>query len=200
MRVIRGCVTIIGVVGVLAIVTVLMAYYLYSLSPRIRAQMVPVAVTAEAAQSLGQKIETLETEIDEAVAAGQEREISLVVTEKELNSKLIELLAEGELQLNEVLVNFREGYFLVYAVVDVPGVAARMGAKGHLQVVDGDAKVLIEDFDLGKLPMPQSANSGIEQMLDIMVSLRLADLPLELTGIEINNGELTASGLVKTAD
>jgi len=48
--------------------------------------------------------------------------------------------------------------------------------------------------------MPQSANSGIEQMLDIMVSLRLADLPLELTGIEINNGELTASGLVKTAD
>ena len=200
MRVIRGCVTIIGVVGVLAIVTVLMAYYLYSLSPRIRAQMVPVAVTAEAAQSLGQKIETLETEIDEAVAAGQEREISLVVTEKELNSKLIELLAEGELQLNEVLVNFREGYFLVYAVVDVPGVAARMGAKGHLQVVDGDAKVLIEDFDLGKLPMPQSANSAIEQMLDIMVSLRLADLPLELTGIEINNGELTASGLVKTAD
>jgi len=200
MRVIRGCVTIIGIVSVLAIVTVLMAYYLYSLSPRIRAQMVPVAVTAEAAQSLGQKIETLETEIDEAVAAGQEREMSFVVTEKELNSKLIELLAEGELQLNEVLVNFREGYFLVYAVVDVPGVAARMGAKGHLQVVDGDAKVLIEDFDLGKLPMPQSANSGIEQLLDIMISLKLADLPLELTGIEINNGELTASGLVKTAD
>ena len=200
MRVIRGCVTIIGIVSVLAIVTVLMAYYLYSLSPRIRAQMVPVAVTAEAAQSLDQKIETLETEIDEAVAAGQEREMSFVVTEKELNSKLIELLAEGELQLNEVLVNFREGYFLVYAVVDVPGVAARMGAKGHLQVVDGDAKVLIEDFDLGKLPMPQSANSGIEQLLDIMISLKLADLPLELTGIEINNGELTASGLVKTAD
>jgi len=111
MRVIRGCVTIIGIVSVLAIVTVLMAYYLYSLSPRIRAQMVPVAVTAEAAQSLDQKIETLETEIDEAVAAGQEREMSFVVTEKELNSKLIELLAEGELQLNEVLVNFREGYF-----------------------------------------------------------------------------------------
>lgn len=200
MRVIRGCVTIIGIVSVLAIVTVLMAYYLYSLSPRIRAQMVPVAVTAEAAQSLDQKIETLETEIDEAVAAGQEREMSFVVTEKELNSKLIELLAEGELQLNEVLVNFREGYFLVYAVVDVPGVAARTGAKGRLQVVDGDAKVLIEDFDLGKLPMPQSANSGIEQLLDIMISLKLADLPLELTGIEINNGELTASGLVKTAD
>lgn len=200
MRVIRGCVTIIGIVSVLAIVTVLMAYYLYSLSPRIRAQMVPVAVTAEAAQSLDQKIETLETEIDEAVAAGQEREMSFVVTEKELNSKLIELLAEGELQLNEVLVNFREGYFLVYAVVDVPGVAARTGAKGRLQVVDGDAKVLLEDFDLGKLPMPQSANSGIEQLLDIMISLKLADLPLELTGIEINNGELTASGLVKTAD
>jgi len=84
--------------------------------------------------------------------------------------------------------------------VDVPGVAARTGAKGRLQVVDGDAKVLIEDFDLGKLPMPQSANSGIEQLLDIMISLKLADLPLELTGIEINNGELTASGLVKTAD
>jgi len=200
MRLIRGCVMVIGIIGVLFILTFVMGYYLFSLSPWIKSKMIPVAVTAEAAQSLDQKLEAVETEIDEAVTVGEERKISFVMTEKELNSKLVEVLAEGELPLNEVLVNFREGYFLAYAVMDVPGVAAKTGAIGQMQVVNGDAKVVIEDFDLGKLPLPQAVNSGVEELLDIMLRLKLADLPLEITDIEISNRELTATGLIKTAD
>jgi len=199
MRLIRVSVTVIGIIGVLAILTLVMGYYLFSLSPWIKAGMIPVAVTAEAAQSLDQKLEALETEIDEAVTAGEEREISLVITEKELNSKLVEVLAEGELPLKGALVNFREGYLLAYSVVDIPGVDAKTGAMGKIQVVDGNAKAIIEDLDLGKLPLPKAANSGVEEFLDIMLRLRLADLPLEITSVEISNRELTATGLVKTA-
>lgn len=200
MRLIRGCITVLGIIGILVIIALVMSYYLYSLSPWIRAKMTPVAVSAEAAQSLDQKFEALETEIDEAIAAGEERETALVITEKEVNSKLVEVLAEGDLPFDQILVNFREGRFLIYAVADVPGVAARTGAIGRIQVVNGDLEIVIEDFDLGKLPLPQAVNGGVEKLLDIMVKLKLADVPLEITDVEISDRKLTASWLIKSAD
>ena len=200
MRLIRGCITVVGIIGILVIIALVMGYYLYSLRPWIQAKMTPVAVSAEAAQSLDQKFEALETEIDEAIAAGEERETSLVITEKEVNSKLVEVLAEGDLPFDQILVNFREGRFLIYTVADVPGVAARMGAIGRMQVGNGDPEIVIEDFDLGKLPLPQAVNGGIGELLDVMVRLKLADLPLEITDVEISNRELTVSGLIKIAD
>lgn len=200
MRVIRGFIMVIGLIGILVIVALLMGYYLFSLSPQIKTKMIPVALTAEAAQSLDQKLKSVETQIDEAVAAGEDREVTLVITEQEVNSKLIEVLAEGELPLNEVLVNFHEGYFLAYAVVDVPGVAVKTGAQGRIHIVNGDVKIVIEDFDLGKLPLPAAANNGVEELLNVMVRLRLADLPLEITDIELSNRELIAAGLVKVVD
>jgi len=200
MRLIRGCITVVGIIGILVIIALVMGYYLYSLRPWIQAKMTPVAVSAEAAQSLDQKFEVLKTEIDEAIAAGEERETSLVITEKEVNSKLVEVLAEGDLPFDQILVNFREGRFLIYTVADVPGVAARMGAIGRMQVGNGDPEIVIEDFDLGKLPLPQAVNGGIGELLDVMVRLKLADLALEITDVEISNRELTVSGLIKIAD
>ncbi|MCK4331102.1 MAG: hypothetical protein KAW81_00965 [Dehalococcoidia bacterium] len=200
MRLIRGFITVVGIIGILVIIALVMSYYLYSLSPWIQAEMTPVAVTAEAAESFDQKFEVLETQIHETVMAGEERETALVITEKEVNSKLVEVLAEGDLPFDQILVNFREGRFLIYAVADVPGVAARMGAIGRIQVVNGDPEIVIEDFDLGKLPLPQAVNGGVEKLLDIMVKLKLADVPLEITDVEISDRELTASGLIKSAD
>ena len=200
MRLIRGCITVVGIIGILVIIALIMGYYLYSLRPWIQAKMTPVAVTAEAAQSFDQKFEALEMEIHQAIAAGEERETALVITEKEVNSKLVEVLAEGDLPFDQILVNFREGRFLIYAVADVPGVAARTGAIGRIQVVNGDLEIVIEDFDLGKLPLPQAVNGGVEKLLDIMVKLKLADVPLEITAVEISDRELTASGLIKSAD
>lgn len=200
MRLIRGFITVVGIIGILVIIALIMGYYLYSLRPWIQAKMTPVAVTAEAAQSFDQKFEALEMEIHQAIAAGEERETALVITEKEVNSKLVEVLAEGDLPFDQILVNFREGRFLIYAVADVPGVAARTGAIGRIQVVNGNLEIVLEDFDLGKLPLPQAVNGGVEKLLDIMVKLKLADVPLEITDVEISDRELTASGLIKSAD
>jgi len=200
VRLIRGFITVVGIIGILVIIALTMGYYLYSLRPWIQAKMTPVAVTAEAAQSFDQKFEALEMEIHQAIAAGEERETALVITEKEVNSKLVEVLAEGDLPFDQILVNFREGRFLIYAVADVPGVAVRTGAIGRIQVVNGDLEIVLEDFDLGKLPLPQAVNGGVEKLLDIMVKLKLADVPLEITDVEISDRELTASGLIKSAD
>lgn len=200
MKLIKGFITVIGIIGILVIIALVTGYYLYLLTPPIQAEMYDPGQSRKAFESFNQKFESFETEVKDAVDAGEEKELSLVITEKEINSKLIEVLAEGELPLREILVNFGKEAFMIYAKVDVPGVDARIGAKGQIQALDGGLKVAIEDFDLGKLPLPQAATNGVEEVVNIMLKLRLADWPLEITNVEISNRELTVVGLTRTAD
>src|SRR4030065_387314 len=97
MRLIRGLIMVIGVIGILVTAALLIGYYLYSLSPPIQSKMVPILPSSDAAQSFDQKINSAKDEIDAAANAGQTKEITLTITDKEVNSKLIELRAKGEL-------------------------------------------------------------------------------------------------------
>jgi len=201
MRVVRGCLTVLGIIGVIVIIALVIGYCLFSLTPSIESEMTPVVVTAEAAQSFDQKFQTFETEIEAAVATGEEKEVSLVITEEEVNSKLVEVLAEGELPLKEALLNFDQGYFLVYVVVDTPGVDAKTAVIARIEVVKGEPKVTVEDFDLGKLLLPQGMNNGIGSLLTIIAKMNAPtdDLPLVITEIEIAKGQLSVKGVTKTA-
>lgn len=98
----------------------------------------------------------------------------------------------------EMSINFGDGYFLIYAVLDTPGVDAKTGAIGRIVVVNGDPKIVIQEFNLGKLPLPKTVNRRVEQLLNIMVSLRLADVSMEITNVQIKNHQLTATGTTKT--
>jgi len=200
MRLIKGLIMVIGVIGVMVIFTLLIGYYLYSLSPRIQARLIPVAVSADAVQSFNQKLDELEGQIKAAVGAGENREVSLIITENEINSKLVQMLAEGELPLlKRILINFGDGYFLTYAVVDTPGIDAKTGSMGRVEIIEGEPKIVIDEFNLGKLPLPKSANKRVEQLLNIMVSLQLPEVSLDITGVEIKNHQLTVTGTTKTA-
>ena len=199
MRLIKGLIMAIGMIGILVIIALVIGYYLFSLTPWIQAKVMPVAVSAEAAKSFDQKLNLLETEIAAAIDARENKQVSLTITEGEINSKLVQSLAEGELPLNRILINFGDGYFLVYSIVDIPGFAAKTGAIGQIQVESGKPKVVIEDFDLGKLPLPKSANQRVEQLLNIMISLNLADMALEVSDIQIKNHQLIVTGSAKIA-
>jgi hypothetical protein len=200
MRLIKGLIMAIGIIGVLVIIALIIGYYLYSLSPRIQEKVIPVAVSADAAQSFDQKLDALEGQIKAAVDAGEKKQVSLVITEKEINSKLVQMLAEGELpSLKRILINFGDGYFLTYAVVDTPGIDAKTGSMGRVEIIEGEPKVVIDEFNLGKLPLPKSANRRVEQLLNIMVNLQLPEVSLDITGVEIKNHQLTVTGTTKTA-
>ncbi|MBM3142099.1 MAG: hypothetical protein FJ005_03480 [Chloroflexi bacterium] len=200
MRLIKGLIMAIGVIGVMVIIALIIGYYLYSLSPPIQAKVIPVAVSADASQSFDQKLDALKGQIKAAVDAGEKKQVSLVITEKEINSKLVQMLAEGELpSLKRVLINFGDGYFLTYAVVDTPGIDAKTGSMGRVEIIEGEPKVVIDEFNLGKLPLPKSVNRRVEQLLNIMVNLQLPDVSLDITGVEIKNHQLTVTGTTKTA-
>lgn len=102
MRLIRALIMTIGVIGILVAFALLLGYYLYSLTPWIQTKLTPVAVSAEAAQSFDQKLSSLKSEIEAAVNAGQKKEVTLVITDKEINSKLTQIRAKGELPARDV--------------------------------------------------------------------------------------------------
>jgi uncharacterized protein YxeA len=201
MRIIQGIVMAIGVIAILAFVTIAIGYFLYTLTPGIQARMIPVAVTAEAAESFDQKLDDLETEIKKTAEDGDKQDITVTITENEINSKLLELLAEGKipLHLSKPLINLRDGRFLVYGVIDVPGVSAKTGAIGRIELTEGSPKIVIEDFDLGKLPLSNRFNKRVEDLTNVLVKLQLADWPLDMTKISITDRQLTFSAKWKSA-
>ena len=200
MRLIKGLIMVIGIIGVMVIVALVIGYYLYSLSPRIQARLIPVAVSADAVQSFNQKLDELEGQIKAAVGAGENREVSLIITENEINSKLVQMLAEGELPLlKRILINFGDGYFLTYAVVDTPGIDAKTGLMGRVEIVEGEPEIVIDEFNLGKLPLSKSVDKRVEQLVNIIVTLQLPEVSLDITSAEIKNHQLTVTGITKTA-
>src|SRR4030042_2274267 len=101
MRLIRGLIMAIGIIGILAIFALVIGYYLYSLSPPIQSKMVPILPSPEAAQSFDQKVSSADDEIEAAVSAGQKKEVTLTITDKEVNYKIIQFRAKGELPVQE---------------------------------------------------------------------------------------------------
>ena len=200
MRLIKGIIMGIGVIGILVIIAVTIGFYLYSLSPSILGRAIPVAVSPEAAQSFDDKIEAANTQLKSAIEDRQEQEINLVITESEANSKLVQLLAEGKLPLKRVLVNFDEGYFLIYGVVDAPVIDAKMAAIGRITVSNGKPNVVLDEYNLGKLPLPPSAKNRAQQVANILVSLQTADVPLNVTSVEFSGHQISVSGTAKTSE
>ncbi len=197
MRLIRGLIMFIGVIGIVVIIALIIGYYLYSLSPRIEERIIPVAVSADDAQNFDKKLDSLKTQAKETSETGEKTEVSLVITEKEANSKLVQLLAEGELPLKKILINFGDGYFLISTVMDAPGVDAKTGAIGRIEISKGKPKVVLAEFNLGKLPLPKSVKIKVEQLLNIMVNLQVADFPVEISDVQIKNHQLTVTGTTK---
>jgi hypothetical protein len=197
MRLIRALTMFIGVIGIVVIIALVIGYYLYSLSPRIEGRITPVAVSADDAQNFDKKLDSLKTQAIEASQIGEKEEVSLVITEKEANSKLVQLLAEGELPLKKIMINFGDGYFLISAVMDAPGVDAKTGAIGQIEISKGKPKVVLAEFNLGKLPLPKSVKVKVEQLLNIMVNLQVSDFPVEISDVQIKNHQLTVTGTTK---
>lgn len=197
MRLFKGCVTTIGVMAVLFLLALVAGYYSLSLPPPIKAQITPVVMTAEAAQSLNQKFQAFKAEIEAAVKAGQEKKVSLTITEEEANSKLVEFLAEKELPLEKILINFGTNSFLGYVVLDTPVIAAKVGMTGKLQIVAGKPKIVIEKFNLGRLPLPKGTAENVTSFLNSMVKSPIEGLPLSITEIQIVKGQLIITGIAK---
>lgn len=197
--------TILMVIGAIALVVLLFlmtGLFLYSLSPAIKSELTVSPVSYDAAKSFDDKFDTFKDEVKNAVAADQKVDVSLKLTEEEFNSKIVEMLADGELPCRDLLVNFEDDYVWLYAVMNNRGVDAKIGLIGQFDVVDGKVSVIVEDFFLGKLPITKSTDEKVGNLLDILWIMQnpFKDMPVKLTYIGIDKGSVIFEGVTTAAE
>jgi hypothetical protein len=201
MKAISTLLIVIGVIGIIIIAAFFMGFILFSLDPPIKEQLAKAPVSADAVKSFDQKVTAFKQKIEASIAAKEKSEVVLTVTSEEINSKMIELLAQGELPLKETLINFDNDLCKVYTVFDNPGINAKIGLVAQLMVNKSNIKVVVVDFQLGKLPLPQSLVKSVGNILDVMFRMQgiTEDLQIDITGITVGDGRLTIKGLTKPA-
>ena len=202
MRVFSTILMVIGAIALVILLFLVMGVFLYSLSPAIKSEMTISPVSYDAVQNFDNKVDIFKTDVKEAVAAENKSDVSIHLTEEEINSKIVELLAEGALPCRDLLINFEDDYFWLYTVMDNRGIDAKIGLIGQFDVIDGEVHVIVEDFFLGKLPLPKSTDERVGKILDIVVITQspLEDMPVKLTYISIDKGSITIDGVTTAAE
>jgi len=199
MKILQGFLIFMGALAVLAIIALIFGYVLALLTPDTRSNVRPVALSSEAVDSLSKKL----SDVKKATLAAEEsktaKEIQLVITEEEINSTIVMALAEGTLPAKEMLVNFNDGYLMTYTSWNFPGLPIKTGIIGTLDVENGKPKFVIQDFYLGKLPVPDSIDGAVQEWINILFQLNapMEELNFELKEVTISEGELKLAGTTK---
>ena len=200
MKILQGFLIFMGVLAVLAIFALIFGYVLALLTPDTRASMRPVVLSSEAVDSLNNKLNEVKKETAAAEGSKTAKEVVLVITEEEINSTIVMALAEGTLPAKEMLVNFNDGYVLTYTSWNFPGLPVKTGIIGTLDVEKGEPKFVIRDFYLGKLPVPDSVDGGVQEWINILFKLNapMGELNVDLKEVTISEGQVKLVGTTKT--
>ncbi|MCX6005539.1 MAG: hypothetical protein NT082_07710 [Chloroflexi bacterium] len=200
MKILQGFLMVMGVIAILAIIALIIGYILAFLTPDIRSNMRPAFPTQEAIDSLNQKINDLKKGVAAAESTKTQKNVDLTITEDEINSALSLMLAEGSIPAKEILVNFNEGYSLTYTSWNVPGLPLKTGILGQVEVENGKPKIIVRDFFLGKLPVPDGIDRAVENLANIVIKLNipLEELKLDIKDVTVGEGQIRISGVTKT--
>lgn len=202
MKAITTLLMVIGAIGIIVIFAILMGVILFSLEPPIKSQLTQTQVSAEAMESFDQKVTALKKKVQTASVANEKREITFTISEDELNSKVVELLAQGELPMKEMTINFDDDLCKVYAVYNNPGIHAKTGLIAQLMVSKGNIKIIVVDFQLGKLPLPKSVVKNAGSILGVMLGIEdiAEDLSIDITSITVGEESLVLKGLTRPSN
>ena len=199
MRAINTLLIVIGVIGIIVLMAVFTGFILFSLDPPIKTQLSTVPVSADALKSFDQKVASFKQKIEASNAAKEKKEVVLTITSEEINSKIVELVAQGELPLKETVINFDNDLCKVYTVFNNPGVSAKIGLVAQFMVNKGSVKIVTVDFQVGRLPLQQSFIKSVGSILDVMIRMEGStdELQIDITGVTVADGRLTIRGMTR---
>jgi hypothetical protein len=196
MKILHGFLMVMGALAVLAIIALIVGYVMALLTPDMRANMRPVVLSSEAADSFTKKIDNVKKEAALAESSKTPRTIDIVITEEEVNSILVMMLAEGYLPAKEMLINFNDGYFLTYQAWNLSWFPVKTVVLGQVEIDNGKPKIVVMDFFLGKLPMPKDIDSSVQELLNTLVKLNapMEELKLQVRQVNITDGTVKITG------
>ena len=183
----------IGILGVLAGLACITGLVLFSLTPPIKSDMKVVQVSAKAAKSYNDKLAAFKSDAEKAAVAKETRDLVFSINEEEVNSKLIEIIAEGELPLQEAIINFTDDKVWVYAVLSQTLIPVKIGMTGTVGIVRNSIFASVDDFEMGRLPLPNSIHENVNNITNVFVKMQAPfdNTPVKITSISVSNNILT---------
>ena len=202
MRVISNLLMAIGVIAILVFIFVMVGYGLFTSTPDMKEQIGEPVVSADAAASYAEKYTAFVTDIEDSAIEGVKKEVTVTFTNEEVSSKIIELMAEGTFPFEDMRIALRQGECWLYFVTDTFGAKAKIGMILRPSIQNGDVRVEMVDFHLGKLPLPKSFDEDIENVVNVLVNMEnpANDLPLELTSVAVGDGTFTLKGMTQPSE
>ena len=158
-----------------------------------------IPITEEAVQSLDDKIDVLEQEVDAAIARGEHRLHLLIITEEEATSKIQALSDEGEtgVDIDHIQIRFIDGRVHAFAKIDVV-ISLQVSLQAEIEVNDGEVEIKVVRFNVGRVSIPSTLIDQVMRAVMGRVHERLEeDIDIELEQITVENGQMIVTGVTK---
>ena len=189
---------VIGSIVGLVIIVGAVVWILMSLPSGIASRVTPVESSPEAARELDTKWDEFTSTVAQAEPG---TEVTLTLTQEEVNSKINEELKTVDLpegfSIENVNVNLVDGKLLLSADAKYLIFTGKAGIEASVEIVNGSPSIVVQDVDMGKLPIPQNLQDQLKNLIPEEGLIQSSDLPFNTQNIEIINGELIIEGVTE---
>lgn len=167
----------------------------------------PPQVVEQQAQSLENKLSTLQQQISQAQQGAAPQPFRLEVTEDEANAMVLRDLPQinqqmkgSSLTISSVQMALRDGKIKAVAQGEISGFKAGVNMEATVTVEAGKPKLAVQKVDLGLLPLPAAIKDQIAGLVQDMFRQVVQVNPnVEVQKVTIADGRLVMEGVVAPA-
>ena len=167
--------------------------------PAIARNLSPVAISPAAVKSFDQKAGTLQQAVDTAKQTGKVQAVSVTFSEAELTSKAAEALRQlpdSLIKADDLELHLVDNGVVATSTIDVAGVPVSIAVVAEPLTVDGTTTFVIKDVQTGAIALPDGLRAQIDSQLQQQISPANLNLPFDVTGLQIENGQLVLQATV----
>lgn len=161
--------------------------------PAIARNLSPVAISPAAIKSFDQKAGTLQQVVDAAKKTGKVQAVSVTFTEAELTSKAAEALRQlpdSLIKADDLELHLVDNGVVATSTIEVAGIPVLIAVVAEPLTVDGTTTFIIKDVQTGAIALPAGLRAQIDSQLQQQISPATLNLPFDVTGLQIQNGQL----------
>ncbi|MDO8671607.1 MAG: hypothetical protein Q7O66_09280 [Dehalococcoidia bacterium] len=189
----RGCTIFVAILLIIVALLLGGAYYMLTQPSAEVAGLPTIVPSKESAAEFDRKLSAFLADLGTSDGSGEVKTATLVVTEQEATSKLAEFVQSGQMGIDIMnpQVHFRNERVRISGDIGAGGAEVNLALQARIISIDGKAEIVFETVDFGGLGVPERLR---RQVIDTMTagagSVLLDDLPVEIGGISIADGQL----------
>ncbi len=174
-------------------------YFAARQRPTLVRNLTPVAISPAAVKSFDQKAVVLQQAADKAQQTGKPQPVTVTFTETELTSKAAQALRDlpdSLIKTDNLELHLVDNGVIATSTIDVAGIPVSIAVVAEPLTIDGTTTFVIKDIQTGAIALPDSLRAQIDSQLQQQLSPATLNLPFDVTGLEIENGQLVLQASV----